>query len=55
MSNNTFTPGPTPHTVRSANGAVLAPPVEWVLLLAGDAALTRRLNAAGDRWIVAEK
>jgi hypothetical protein len=37
---NTFTPGPTPNTVRAADGRV---------------ALTRRVKAAGDYWIVQEK
>ena len=52
---NTFTPGPTPNTVRSASGEVLAIPDDWVLLPPGDAALTRRVKAAGDHWVVQEK
>ena len=55
MSANTFTPGPTPNTVRAADGKVLAVPDGWVLLAPGDAALTRRVKAAGDHWIVQEK
>lgn len=55
MSANTFTPGPTPNTVRSADGRVLTAPEGWVLLPPGDAALTRRVKAAGDHWIVTEK
>ena len=55
MTANTFTPGPTPNTVRSADGKVLTVPEGWVLLPPGDAALTRRVKAAGDHWIVAEK
>jgi hypothetical protein len=55
MSANTFTPGPTPNTVRSAGGKVLTVPEGWVLLPPGDAALTRRVKAPGDHWIVAEK
>jgi hypothetical protein len=51
----TFSPGPTPNTVRSADGKVLTVPTGWVLLPPGDAALTRRLKAAGDHWVVAEK
>src|SRR5271166_1330245 len=51
----TFTPGPTPNTVRSADGRVLTAPEGWVLLPPGDAALTRRVKAAGDHWVVAEK
>lgn len=52
---NTFTPGPTPNTVRSADGKVLTAPDGWVLLPPGDAALTRRVKAAGDHWVVQEK
>jgi hypothetical protein len=51
----TFTPGPTPNTVRTVNGKVLTVPTGWVLLPPGDAALTRRAKAAGDHWIVQEK
>src|SRR4051794_21849219 len=50
-----FTPGPTPDTVRSADGRVLTAPEGWVLLPPGDAALTRRVKAAADHWVVAEK
>ena len=52
---STFTPGPTPNTVRAAEGNVLAVPEDWVLLPPGDAALTRRVKAAGEHWVVAEK
>src|SRR5947209_11642 len=52
---NIFTPGPTPKTVRATDGRVLAVPEGWVLLPPGDAALTRRVKAAGDHWIVQEK
>jgi hypothetical protein len=51
----TFSPGPTPNTVRAADGSVLTAPEGWILLAPGDAALTRRVKAAGDHWIVAEK
>jgi hypothetical protein len=51
----TFTLGPTPNTVRAADGRVLTAPESWVLLPPGDAALTRRVKAAGDHWVVAEK
>lgn len=51
----TFTPGPTPNTVRAADGKVLTAPADWILLPPGDAALTRRVKAAGDHWVVAEK
>jgi Uncharacterized conserved protein (DUF2293) len=55
MTENTFTPGPTPNTVRSADGKILSAPEGWVLLPPGDAALTRRVKAAGDYWTVQEK
>jgi hypothetical protein len=55
MSDNTFTPGPTPNTVQAADGKVLTAPEGWVLLPPGDAALTRRVKAAGEHWIVQEK
>src|SRR4051812_34774848 len=56
MSNttSTFAPGPTPNTVRAADGKVLTIPGGWVLLPPGDAALTRRVKTAGDHWAVAE-
>ena len=52
---NTFTPGPTPNTVRAADGTILTAPDGWVLLPPGDAALTRRVKEAGDHWVVQEK
>lgn len=55
INGNTFTPGPTPNTVRSADGKVLTAPDGWILLPPGDAALTRRVKAAGDHWIVQER
>ena len=55
MSDTTFTPGPTANTVRSPDGKVLTVPDGWVLLPPGDAALTRRVKAAGDHWVVQEK
>jgi hypothetical protein len=55
LTTNTFTPGPTPDTVRAADGKVLTVPAEWVLLPPGDAALTRRVKAAGDHFVVQEK
>ncbi len=54
-TNNTFTPGPTPNTVRSADGRVHTAPEGWELLPPGDAALTRRVKAAGPHWLVQEK
>lgn len=54
-SSNTFIPGPTPNTVRAADGKILTAPDGWILLPPGDAALTRRVKAAGDHWIVQER
>ena len=54
MSGSTYSPGPTPNTVRSADGKILSVPAGWVLLAPGDAALTRRVKAAGDHWVVQE-
>src|SRR5580704_15316427 len=51
----TFTPGPTPNTVRASDGRVLTAPEGWILLPPGDAALTRRVKESGDHWVVAEK
>ena len=55
MDDVAFTPGPTPNTVRAADGTVLAAPEDWALLPPGDAGLTRRVKAAGDHWVVQEK
>jgi hypothetical protein len=55
MTNNVFTPGPSPNSVRSTDGKVLSAPDGWTLLPPGDAALTRRVKAAGDHWVVQEK
>jgi hypothetical protein len=55
MADHTFTPGPTPNTVRAADGTVLTAPHGWVLLPPGDAALTRRVKEAGEHWVVQEK
>ena len=51
----TYRPGPGPNMVRSADGRVLTAPDGWVLLPPGDAALTRRVKAAGEHWVVQEK
>jgi hypothetical protein len=51
---NTFTPDPTPNTVRAADGQVISVPDGWVLPPPADAALTRRVKAAGDHWGVAD-
>lgn len=51
----TFLPGPRPNTVTMASGAVREVPAGWVLLPPGDAALTRRVKAAGPHWLVQER
>src|SRR5262245_21415423 len=51
----TFTPGPTPNTVRAADGRILTAPDGWALLPPGDATLTRRVKEAGEHWAVQEK
>lgn len=55
MITQTFLPGPTPNTVRTPAGQTLPVPAGWVLLPPGDAALTRRVKAAGEHWFVQEK
>jgi hypothetical protein len=55
MSDINFAPGPTPNTVRAPDGKVMTVPGNWILLPPGDAALTRRVKAAGEHWIVSEK
>lgn len=52
---NTFAPGPTADSVRTPDGKVLSVPAGWTLLPPGDAALTRRVKAAGEHWVVVEK
>ena len=48
-------PGPTHRTVRDGHGRVIPAPDDWVLLEPGDAALTRRVKAAGEHWVMSEK
>ena len=48
-------PGPNHRSVRDAHGRVIAAPDDWVLLEPGDAALTRRVKAAGEHWMMEEK
>jgi hypothetical protein len=55
MDDNVFSPGPTPNTVRAADGTILTAPEGWTLLPPGDAALTRRVKEAGEHWLVQEK
>ena len=47
--------GPVDGTVRGADGTVLKAPADWTLLPPGDAALTRRVKAAGPTWTIQEK
>lgn len=54
-NNMIYAPGPTASTVRTSAGQVLPVPASWVLLAPGDAALTRRVKAAGEHWVVQEK
>lgn len=55
MSADTYAPGPDPRSVRAPDGTLHNVPAGWSLLPPGDAALTRRVKAAGDHWVVAEK
>lgn len=48
-------PGPRERSVRTTDGKILDVPVGWVLVPPGDAALTRRVKAAGPTWTVQEK
>lgn len=57
MPNQTriVSPAPGPHAVRTAEGQILHPPADWVLVPPGDPGLTRRVKAAGPTWTVQEK
>ena len=55
MSDQTFTPGPTPDTVRAADSRIMTAPDGWALLPPGDSALTRRVKEAGDHWVMPKK
>jgi hypothetical protein len=48
-------PGPDGRSVRTADGQVLHPPADWVLVPPGDPGLTRRVKSAGPTWTVQEK
>lgn len=50
-----FAPGTQEREVLTASGEALQVPDGWVLLPPGDAALTRRVKAAGATWTVQEK
>lgn len=51
-ASNVFAPGPRPGTVLAPDGTLKTVPAGWIHLKPGDAALTRRVKAAGDHWIV---
>ena len=55
MTSNTFSPGPTPDSVKANDGSIHTVPTGWILLPPGDAGLTRRVKAAGEFWSVQEK
>jgi hypothetical protein len=55
MADNVFSPGRKPNTVQAANGDSVPIPQGWILLPPGDAALTRRVKAAGDYWLIQER
>lgn len=48
-------PGPSARTFRAADGSLVTPPDDWACLPPGDAALTRRVKAAGPCFTVEEK
>ena len=48
-------PGPSDRSVRTDDGQILQAPSDWELLPPGDAALTRRVKAAGPTWTVQQK
>lgn len=55
MPSPIYSLGPQPHTVRAADGRVLTVPKDWGLCIPGDAALTRRVKAAGDHYVLVLK
>ena len=55
MPDHTFLPGPQSNTVKTHAGRILPVPAGWELLPPGDAALTRRVKASGEHWVVQEK
>ena len=54
-SGATVAPGPDHRSVRGPGGRVVRAPEDWVLVEPGDAALTRRVKAAGDHWVMEER
>jgi hypothetical protein len=55
MASQTFSPGPSERLVIDSEGNRREVPAGWELLPPGDAALTRRVKAAGDYWQVEQK
>ncbi|MFM8891202.1 MAG: DUF2293 domain-containing protein [Planctomycetia bacterium] len=55
MPSRTFLPSLEPSTVRTSTGEIVRVPAGWMHLEPGDAALTRRVKAAGDHWVVEER
>ncbi|MBL8890300.1 MAG: DUF2293 domain-containing protein [Planctomycetaceae bacterium] len=53
-SATTYSPGPTPRSVKDPDGKIHQVPDGWELLLPGDPGLTRRVKAAGPYWQVQE-
>ena len=51
----TVSPSPEPRKVKTTEGELLIVPESWSLLPPGDAALSRRVKAAGPHWAVTEK
>lgn len=55
MTDFVYRPGPTWNSALAADGRILTAPPNWILLVPGDAALTRRVKAAGEHWVIQEK
>jgi len=53
--NRIVSPGPDETVVRLPNGQLLPVPEGWDVLPPGDAALTRRVKAAGPVWVIQKK
>lgn len=54
MTQHVFRPGPSEGTVTGPDGHLINVPEGWALLPPGDAALTRRVKAAGEHWVIQE-
>jgi len=52
FSHHIVQPGYRKGTVISEKGKVLTPPDDWSFLPAGDAAVTKKVKAKGDTWVV---